>query len=160
MQHHDHQKASNLRAFLRVANAAMRQNWFLFVYMVVLMAGFNSISHGTQDLYPTFLKNQVGMSPTQATVVTVVGQIGAVTGGMTVGWLSTFTGRRIAMMVACVIGGALVPTYVILRNDDLIATTFFEQFFVGGVWGPIPVRQDRAIADPAANICRRCSWLS
>ncbi|KAK5735720.1 hypothetical protein LTR17_007892 [Elasticomyces elasticus] len=107
--------------------------------MVVLMAGFNSISHGTQDLYPTFLKNQVGMSPSQATVVTVVGQLGAISGGMTVGWLSTFTGRRLAMMVACVFGGALVPGYILLRTDSLIATTFFEQFFVGGVWGPIPV---------------------
>jgi len=110
----------------------------LFVYMVVLMAGFNSISHGTQDLYPTFLKSQLGFSPTQATVVTVVGQLGAISGGMTVGWLSTFTGRRLAMMVACLLGGALVPPYVLLRNNDLIASAFFEQFFVGGVWGPIP----------------------
>ncbi|KAK5719454.1 hypothetical protein LTR15_007978 [Elasticomyces elasticus] len=138
-QLHEHQKGTNLRAFLKVANAAMRENWFLFVYMVVLMAGFNSISHGTQDLYPTFLKNQVGMSPSQATVVTVVGQLGAISGGMTVGWLSTFTGRRLAMMVSCVFGGALVPGYILLRTDSLIATTFFEQFFVGGVWGPIPV---------------------
>ena len=112
-QSHDHQKANNLKAFLRVANAAMRENWFLFVYMVVLMAGFNSISHGTQDLYPTFLKNQVGMSPTQATVVTVVGQLGAISGGVTIGWLSTFTGRRIAMMTACLFGGALVPPYIL-----------------------------------------------
>lgn len=44
--------------------------------MVVLMTGFNSVSHGSQDLYPTFLKNQVFMNATQATVITVVGQIG------------------------------------------------------------------------------------
>ncbi|KAK0357105.1 hypothetical protein LTR02_001031 [Friedmanniomyces endolithicus] len=138
-QHHDEQKGSPLKAFLKLANSAMRENWMLFVYMVVLMAGFNSISHGTQDLYPTFLKSQLGFSPTQATVVTVVGQLGAISGGMTVGWLSTFTGRRLAMMVACLLGGALVPPYVLLRNNDLIASAFFEQFFVGGVWGPIPV---------------------
>ena len=107
--------------------------------MVITMAGFNSISHGTQDLYPTFLKNQVGMSATQTTVVTVVGQLGALTGSTLIGYLSTFTGRRLAMMVSCVFGGALVPGYIMLRNDDLIATTFFEQFFVGGVWGPIPI---------------------
>lgn len=48
-------------------------------------------------------------------------------------------GRRLAMMVACLMGGALVPAYIKPRDNTLIATTFFEQFFVGGVWGPIPV---------------------
>lgn len=42
-------------------------------------------------------------------------------------------------MCACVVGGALVPAYIKPRDNTLIATTFFEQFFVGGVWGPIPV---------------------
>ena len=79
------------------------------------------------------------MDATQVTVVTVIGQIGALIGSTTIGYLSTFTGRRLAMMVACVFGGAIVPGYVLPRNDDLIASTFFEQFFVGGVWGPIPV---------------------
>ncbi|KAK5109127.1 hypothetical protein LTR62_007489 [Meristemomyces frigidus] len=132
-------QGGDLRAFLSAANQAMRRNWFLFVYMVVLMAGFNSISHGTQDLYATFLKNQVGFGPNRTTVVLVVGQIGALIGSTTIGYFSTFTGRRLAMMVACVFGGALIPSYVFLRNDSLIATVFFQQFFVGGVWGPIPV---------------------
>ena len=131
------QKAGSLRAYLKVLNQAFRGNWVLFVYMVVLMAGFNSVSHGSQDLYPTFLKDQVGMGATQVTVITVVGQLGALIGSTLIGFLSTFTGRRLAMMTACVFGGALVPSYIMLRNDDLIATTFFEQFFVGGVWGPM-----------------------
>ena len=129
------------------------------------MSGFNSVSHGSQDLFPTFLSTQVGMSDTMVTVITVVGQIGAIIGSTLIGYISTFTGkhstfhnpqqggtrncrhsltdyligRRLAMIVSCVIGGALVPAYIKPRNDDLIATTFFEQFFVGGVWGPIPV---------------------
>jgi MFS transporter, SHS family, lactate transporter len=118
----------------------MRANWFLFVYMVVLMSGYNSVSHGSQDLYPTFLKNQVNMGPTQVTVITVVGQIGALVGSTVFGYVSTFTGRRPAMMLGAVLGGALVPSYIFLRNDKLIATCFFEQFFVGGSWGPVPVR--------------------
>ncbi|KXT03684.1 hypothetical protein AC578_5169 [Pseudocercospora eumusae] len=128
-----------LVSFLKEANHAFRQNWFLFVYMVVLMAGFNSVSHGSQDLYPTFLKDQVGLSATQVTVVTVVGQLGAIVGSTISGWLSSFTGRRLTMMVACVLGGAIVPAYILPRNDSLIASTFCEQVFVGGVWGPIPI---------------------
>lgn len=100
-------------------------------------SGFNSVSHGSQDLYATFLKDQVGFGATQTTVTIVVGQLGALTGSTLIGYCSTFTGRRLAMMVACVFGGAIVPGYIKLRNDDLIATTFFEQFFVGGVWGPM-----------------------
>lgn len=135
-----HEKTNGLRAFARNANSAMRQHWVLFAYMVVLMTGYNSISHGSQDLYPTFLKNQVYMGPTQVTVITVVGQIGALIGSTLVGYVSTFTGRRLAMMVACCFGGALVPAYVLPRSDNLIACAFFEQFFVGGSWGPVPVR--------------------
>lgn len=81
------------------------------------MAGFNSISHGSgstmtsraasgrrltplaaQDFYPTFMKNQLGFGATQTTVITVVGQIGALIGGTTVGYISTFTGRRLSSM--------------------------------------------------------------
>ncbi len=132
-------KATGLRAFGREAGTALKQNWVLLIYLVVVMTGFNSCSHGSQDFYPTFLKNQVRMGPTDVTVITVVGQIGALIGGTTIGFISTFSGRRLAMMTACVFGGALVPAYVLPRDMSLVASAFFEQFFVGGVWGPIPI---------------------
>lgn len=75
------------------------------------------------------------MSATQVTVITVIGQIGALIGSTLMGYLSTFTGRRLAMMVACVFGGAIVPAYMLPRGDKLIASVFFEQWFVGAVWG-------------------------
>jgi SHS family lactate transporter-like MFS transporter len=131
--------ASHMRAFGREAGHAIKRNWVLLVYMVVVMTGFNSISHGSQDLYPTFLKNQAGMSATQTTVITVIGQIGALCGSTTIGYLSTYFGRRLVMMIACVFGGAIVPAYIIPRTLSLIASVFFEQVFVGGVWGPIPI---------------------
>lgn len=53
-----HTAAQGLRAWVKDAGAAIKPNWFLFVYMVVLMTGFNSTSHGSQDFYPTFLKNR------------------------------------------------------------------------------------------------------
>jgi len=132
-------KSNGLWAFLGNAGKAVKQNWVLLIYMVVIMTGFNSCSHGSQDFYPTFLKDQVGMSPTTTTVITVVGQIGALLGGTTIGYISTIYGRRLTMMTACLIGGALVPAYIFPRNLNLIASVFFEQFFVGGVWGPIPI---------------------
>jgi SHS family lactate transporter-like MFS transporter len=132
-------RTANMRAFGKEAGYAIKKNWVLLAYMVVVMTGFNSISHGSQDLYPTFLKNQAGMSATQTTVITVIGQIGALIGSTTIGYLSTYFGRRLVMMIACVFGGAIVPAYILPRNLSLIASVFFEQVFVGGVWGPIPI---------------------
>jgi SHS family lactate transporter-like MFS transporter len=56
------------------------------------------------------------------------------------GYVSTFFGRRLTMLFACVCGGALVPAYIIPRNMSLVASAFFLQFMVGGVWGPIPIQ--------------------
>ncbi|GAW25351.1 putative MFS SHS lactate transporter [Rosellinia necatrix] len=127
------------KAWLRDVRVSVRENWFLFIYMIVLMTGFNSCSHGSQDLYPTFLKNQVEMGPTQVTVISVVGQIGSLVGGTIVGYASTFFGRRLSMITCCVIGAAVLPAYIFPRSLSLIASAFFLQIFVGGVWGPIPI---------------------
>lgn len=131
--------AMGFKVFIRDAGRALRDNWVLFVYLIVLMTGFNSCSHGSQDFYPTFLKDQVGMNATETTVVTVVGQIGALIGGCTIGYISTFLGRRLTMLVSCVLGGAIIPAYILPRSMSLAACAFFEQFFVGGVWGPMPI---------------------
>lgn len=136
-EHHTH--SQSLRVFLRDARRAARDNWVLCVYLVVLMTGYNSCSHGSQDFYPTFLVDQVGMGPTDVTITLVVGQIGALLGGCTVGYISTFFGRRLTMMTICVLGGALIPAYTMPHNMSLVASAFFEQFCVGGVWGPMPI---------------------
>lgn len=138
-QNGDATNALGLRAWLSDSGKAIKENWFLFIFMVVMMSGFNAVSHGSQDFYPTFLKDQVGMNATQTTVITVVGQLGAITGGCFFGYISTFLGRRLTMMISCVIGGALIPAYTMPRNMTLAAAAFFEQFSVMGVWGPIPI---------------------
>ncbi|KUI58337.1 hypothetical protein VP1G_05589 [Cytospora mali] len=112
---------------------------FLFVYMILLMTGFNSTSHGSQDLYATFLKNQVGINATEVTVISVVGQIGALFGTAILGYLSTFFGRRLTMCIACIFGGAIIPAYVLPHSLALMASAFVLQFFIAGVWGPIPI---------------------
>lgn len=131
--------AVEAKAWLREVRISLRENWFLFIYMVVLMTGFNSCSHGSQDLYPTFLKNEVELGPTEVTVISVVGQIGALVGGVINGYVSTFLGRRLSMIICCIIGAAVLPAYIFPRSLSLIASAFVEQIFVGGAWGPIPI---------------------
>ena len=82
---------------------------------------------------------EVELGATDVTVVSVIGQIGALIGGTCLGYISTFTGRRLTMLCACVCGGALIPAYIMPRTMALVASAFFQQFFVGGVWGPIPI---------------------
>lgn len=60
---------------------------------VVLMAGMNSVSHGSQDLFPTFLADQARRDDTMVTVITVVGQLGALIGSTLIGYCSSFTGE-------------------------------------------------------------------
>lgn len=135
----DNKAALGMRAWMKESGKAVKENWFLFIFMIVMMSGFNAVSHGSQDFYPTFLKDQVGLGANNLTIVTIVGQIGAIVGGCTFGYISTFFGRRLTMLIACVIGGALVPAYTRPHNMSLTAAAFFEQFAVMGVWGPIPI---------------------
>lgn len=72
-------------------------------------------------------------------MISVVCQIGALIGGATLGYMSTFFGRRLTMSTACVIGAAVTPAYVLPHSMALVASAFFMQFFAGGIWGPIPV---------------------
>lgn len=111
----------------------------LLVYLVLLMAGFNFMSHGSQDLYPTMLTNQFKFSPNAVTVTQVVANLGAITGGTMVGYCSQIFGRRFSIIFICVIGGALLYPYTFVSTESVIAAAFFEQFCVQGAWGVIPI---------------------
>jgi SHS family lactate transporter-like MFS transporter len=105
------------------------------IYLILLMGGFNFMSHGSQDLYPTFLQTQLGFSEGKTTVVIVIMNLGAILGGALIGHMSTFLGRRLSIILACIFGAALIPAWAFLRGGGLMASAFFEQFCVQGAWG-------------------------
>ena len=110
--------------------------------MVVLMTGFNSCTHGSQDLYLTFSKSHLSVSLTDVTVSAVVNQMSCVIGGVVIGYISTFFGRLLTIICNCAIrggGGALLPSYIPLRPMTLVSSAIVEQFFVVAVWGPFPI---------------------
>ena len=90
----------------------------------------------------------MGEDASNTTIISVIGQLGALIGGTTIGYISTFTGRRLIMLSACIFGGAILPAYIVPRSMALVASAFFMQFFVGGVWGPIPIHLSE-LAPPA-----------
>ncbi|RDA89871.1 hypothetical protein CP533_6659 [Ophiocordyceps camponoti-saundersi (nom. inval.)] len=132
-------RTSATSTFMAEAKVALRRHWLLLTYMVLLMAGFNFMSHGSQDLYPTMLENQLGFSATDVTVTQIVANLGAMLGGTVVGFCSQSVGRRFSIVVCCVVGGALLYPYGYVRSTSIMAAAFFEQFCVQGAWGVIPI---------------------
>lgn len=119
--------------------AAIFRNWRRFVYLVALMAMVNFISHGTQDMYPTYLQQQRGFSPAQTSYITGFSMIGAIAGGLLFGLYSDRRGRRRSMVTAVLAGVLLIPLWVFAPNTALIlAGAFLMQFMVQGAWGVIP----------------------
>ena len=127
------------KTFIREGKVALRRHWMLLTYLVLLMAGFNFMSHGSQDLYPTMLENQFDFDEDMVTVTQVVANLGAMFGGTVVGFGSQIVGRRFSIIIACIVGGALLYPYTFTSSRAVIAAAFFEQFCVQGAWGVIPI---------------------
>lgn len=118
---------------------AVRQNAGTFVYLVCLMAAFNFMSHGTQDLYPTFLETQHHFGPGLVSAITIIFNIGALLGGIYFGSLSEKIGRRKAIIIAALLALPIIPLWAFSPTAALLAVgAFLMQFMVQGAWGVIP----------------------
>jgi len=117
----------------------VRSNWRRFLYLVVLMTMLNSMSHGTQDLYPTFLSKTRGFNPHWTAIISMVAMLGAICGGLAFGAYSDRAGRRRAMITAALLGVAAIPLWILSPTTALlVAGGFIMQFMVQGAWGVIP----------------------
>jgi SHS family lactate transporter-like MFS transporter len=118
----------------------IKQHGRLLIYAALLMTAFNYMSHGTQDLYATFLERQRGFGVTQKSMIAVVYAIGAICGGTIVGFLSPRWGRRRSIIWSAVCGIFLIPVWVFAPwTALLVAGGFLIQFMVQGAWGVVPV---------------------
>jgi SHS family lactate transporter-like MFS transporter len=125
----------------------------LFGFMALLMFGFNSFSHGTQDLYPTFLKRDQGMDPQLTSVVAIVGTIGAFVGGICFGALSEKFGRRRTIVLASLLAAPVIPLWVWSHTAAMLAVGgFLMQFMVQGAWGVVPVHLNELSPGPVRAV--------
>jgi SHS family lactate transporter-like MFS transporter len=110
-----------------------------FLLMAVLMFAFNSFSHGTQDLYPTFLTKGHGLGPHPVMFIAVAANIGALIGGVLFGTWSERIGRRRAIVIAALLAIPVIPLWAYSRTVPMLALGgFLMQFMVQGAWGVIP----------------------
>jgi SHS family lactate transporter-like MFS transporter len=113
-------------------------HWKLFLYLLIFMMMMLFASHGTLDMYPTFLQREWHFSPGRRSAITAFSAVGAILGGVIIGHLSDQWGRRRAMITAFVLGTLLIPVWAYAPNQGLlIAGAFLMQFMVQGAWGVI-----------------------
>jgi SHS family lactate transporter-like MFS transporter len=123
----------------RGVRETMRGRWGLFAYMIVTMAVFNAFSHGSQDVYPTFLKLQMHFGTHMVSVLTIILNLGALVGGLAFGQWSERIGRRRAMAIACVLALPAIPLWSYGGSVLLLAIgAFWVQVAVQGAWGVVP----------------------
>ncbi len=120
-------------------SSAILRHWRLFFYLVLLMTGMNLASHGTQDMYPTFLQRFWHFGVRDRSLISAVGNVGAMVGGTLIGLISDRLGRRRAIVLALLLAVLLVPLWAYApRTAWLVAGAFLLQFCVQGAWGVIP----------------------
>jgi MFS transporter, SHS family, lactate transporter len=119
--------------------AALRGYFPTLVYLVLLMACFNAFSHGSQDLYPTFLQVQHGFSAATTGTIAIVMNLGAFAGGICFGALSERLGRRRTIVLAALLALPMIPLWAYSHTAVMLALGgFLMQFMVQGAWGIVP----------------------
>jgi SHS family lactate transporter-like MFS transporter len=130
--------------------AILKSHWGLGLYAVCLMTAFNFFSHGTQDLYPTFLEVQQKLTPHMVSIIAVIYNIGAICGGLLFGTLSERFGRRRCIVMAALLSLPVIPLWAFSNRVALIAIgAFLMQFMVQGAWGVVPVHLNEISPDTA-----------
>ena len=144
-----HHRAGSMGDVLRVVAV----NYKRFLYLVVLMMFMMFLSHGTQDLYPDFLKEIHKVAPSSVANIAMIYNVGAVIGAVIFGSLSQSLGRRKGMMAALALCLLVMPFWAFGGSVPvLIVATVFMQMGVQGAWGVIPVHLNELAADAARGL--------
>ena len=110
-----------------------------FLFLVLLMTAFMSFSHGTQDVYPTFLAVQIKLSPETIGLIGVLYGLGSIAGGIVFGTLSETWGRKRAIVTAALLAIPVIPLYAYGHSAVTLGVgAVLMQFMVQGAWGVVP----------------------
>jgi SHS family lactate transporter-like MFS transporter len=132
---------------------ALAQDWKSFVYLVALMTFMLFSSHGTQDLYPDFLRTVHSATNAAVSNIAMIYNVGAITGGVLFGQISEWVGRRRSMVGALLLATAIIPFWAFAGSLRWLAVgAFLMQAGVQGAWGVIPVHLNELSPDKARGL--------
>jgi MFS transporter, SHS family, lactate transporter len=118
---------------------AIGENFGSFLYLTLFMTMLSLMSHGTQDMYPTFLEKERALGPRMVATIAIIYNVGALAGGLAFGALSDRVGRRRAMVLAALGAALVIPAWIFARSwGSLAVGAFAMQFMVQGAWGIVP----------------------
>jgi MFS transporter, SHS family, lactate transporter len=142
-------RAENFGSILRSAIG----NWKGLTYLIVMMTLMHCLSHGTQDLYPDFLKSVHGMQQTTVSYIAIIYNIGAIIGGIGFGYYSERFGRRRTMLAALLLAFLVMPLWAFASSlAGLVIGAFLMQMGVQGAWGVIPAHLNEMAPDQARGL--------
>ncbi len=145
---HQHRE-KDVGSILRIVG----RNWKSFLYLVALMTMMMFFSHGTQDLYPDFLKSARGVSAATVSDIAILYNLGAVLGAVVFGHLSEKFGRRRSMIASLVLSLAVIPFWAFGGSVGILAAgAFFMQVGVQGAWGIIPAHLNELAPDSVRGL--------
>jgi SHS family lactate transporter-like MFS transporter len=114
-------------------------HWKIFVYILALMTFMTLISHGTLDMYPTFLQRYWHFGPSKRAAISAIASVGAICGGVLFSWCSDFKGRRLMIVIGLVLAIFAIPLWALAPNATLLVVgAFFVSLLTQGAWGVIP----------------------
>jgi len=143
-----HHRATSMSAVLR----AVGEQWKLCLYLLLLMTFMMFLSHGTQDLYPDFLQSR-HISGAMVSYIVILGNIGAMVGGIIFGELSNRAGRRLSLISALILSLAVMPLWAFgVSLKALAIGAFLMQVGVQGAWGIIPAHLSELSADATRGL--------
>jgi SHS family lactate transporter-like MFS transporter len=142
-------RAPTVGAILRTASG----HWKIFSYLVLLMTLMMFLSHGTQDLYPDFLKSAHKFSTVMVSNIAILYNVGAVLGAIIFGHFSEKIGRRRSMIAALVLSFAVIPFWSFGSSLVVLAAgAFLMQVGVQGAWGIIPAHLNELSPDSVRGL--------
>ena len=125
----------------------------LSLYLIALMFLMNCLSHGTQDLYPDFLKHAHGIAANTVAYVTMFYNVGAV---VRRGLLRDAVGANRQALQHAVRPGrgpGVMPAWAFgARLGVLACGAFMMQMGVQGAWGIIPVHLNEMSPDAVRGL--------
>jgi MFS transporter, SHS family, lactate transporter len=131
----------------------VKQHWKTAAYMVLMMTLMMFFSHGTQDLYPDFLKSTHGANSRMVSYIAILYNIGAVAGAVLFGHLSDGMGRRRSMIAAFMLSLVAIPAWAFAGPLVVIAiAAFVMQMGVQGAWGIIPAHLNELSPDQTRGL--------